>query len=346
MMTPQAATRGQGPSSALSPDPPVVTRFAPSPTGRLHLGHAYSAILAHDFARARGGRFLLRIENIDPGRSRPEYVDGIFEDLAWLGLTWDGEILFQSQRLPVYQAALDRLRTQDLLYPCFCSRKDIEVEIAASASAPHGPDGPVYPGTCRALHPSNRERLSSDRPHAWRLDMGKALATLSFPPALAGRAGGGASEASSSSAAEKEKGHPQLLQQVLEGSLMWFNNGRLVPANPARFGDIVLARKDAPASYHLAVTIDDAAQHVTDIVRGADLFDATHVHRLLQALLGLPTPRYHHHPLLLGPDGTRLAKRHGAPALADLRAGGADPREVAQNLRTGRLPAGYSATRT
>jgi len=273
-----------------------VTRFAPSPTGRLHLGHAYSALLAHDFARARDGAFLLRIEDIDPGRARAEHVDAIFGDLIWLGLEWDGEATYQSERLPLYADALERLRAAGLVYPCFCTRAD----IAASASAPHGPGGAVYPGTCRGLAGPD---LSL--PHAWRLDMAAALASVATP-------------------------------------LAWIDNGVEVIAEPAAFGDVVLARKDAPASYHLAVTVDDAAQGVTDIVRGRDLFAATHVHRLLQALLGLPVPVYHHHALLTDAQGRRLAKRHGAPAIADLRTGGADPAELVASLRRGELPTGYS----
>jgi glutamyl-Q tRNA(Asp) synthetase len=277
----------------------AVTRFAPSPTGRLHLGHAYSALLAHDFARARGGAFLLRIEDIDPGRARPLFVDGILEDMLWLGLGWDGEMLYQSERLDLYMAALDDLKARGLVYPCFCTRAEIAAEIAASASAPHGPDGPVYPGTCRGL-----ANPDFGRPHAWRLDVAKAAA--------------------------------------LAGPLDWTDHGREVEAEPAMFGDVVLARKDAPASYHLAVTIDDAAQGVTDIVRGRDLFAATHVHRLLQALLDLPTPSYRHHALLTDAEGRRLAKRDGAPAIADLRSAGADPRLLVEALRRGEMPAGYS----
>ena len=271
----------------------TVTRFAPSPTGRLHLGHAYSAILSHDFARSRGGRFLLRIEDIDGTRSRPEHVETIIADLAWLGLAWDGEVLRQSARLPAYARVLDRLRDMGLLYRCYCTRAEI---AAASLSAPHGAE-PLYPGTCRALvqhHP--------DRPHCWRLDMAKAVART--------------------------------------GPLTWQDHAALIAADPLSAGDVVLARKDAPASYHLAVTIDDAWQGVTDVVRGQDLFAATHVHRLLQALLDLPTPAYHHHALLTGPDGVRLAKRHGAPALADLRDSGGDGLALAAELRAGRVPIG------
>jgi glutamyl-Q tRNA(Asp) synthetase len=283
----------------------VVTRFAPSPTGRLHLGHAYSAILAHDLARAGGGAFLLRIEDIDPGRSRPEHVDGIIEDLAWLGLNWDGEIVHQSQRLALYGAALERLRTRGLVYPCFCTRSAIAAEIAASASAPHGPDGPLYPGTCRRLAPEERARRMAAEPHAWRLDTARAVAAAPL--------------------------------------LYWEDGDTEVHAEPEAYGDVVLARKDAPVSYHLAVTVDDAAQGVTDVVRGRDLYAATDVHRLLQALLDLPTPHYRHHPLLTGPDGRRLAKRNGAPSLAELRAAGADPAAIAAALRMGEMPCGYSA---
>ena len=271
----------------------VVSRFAPSPTGRLHLGHAFSAVRAHDLARAGGGRFLLRIEDIDPGRSREAFVAGIEEDLAWLGLAWDGPVLRQSARLSRYAAALDRLKPRGLVYPCFCTR----AEIAASASAPHGPEGPAYPGTCRRLSPEAQATRRASEPHCWRLDLRVALA---------------------------EAG----------GDLGWHDaTAGWVAADPAPQGDVVLARKDAPTSYHLAVTVDDAAQGVTDVVRGRDLFEATHVHRLLQALLGLPTPFYHHHPLLAGPDGQRLAKRTGAPSLAELRAGGADPAALVAGLR-------------
>ena len=293
----------------------IHTRFAPSPTGRLHLGHAWSAIQAHDFARAAGGRFTLRIEDIDGTRSRAEHVAAIMEDLAWLGLAWDGEVVLQSARLSLYREAMARLVRQGLVYPCFCTRREIEAEIAASASAPHGPEGPVYPGTCRRLPLAERERLVAQKPHAWRLDMAAALAAIGSPPAFAVGAGGGSS----------------LLSHR---------------ADPAQFGDVVLARKDAPVSYHLAVTVDDAAQGITDVVRGEDLFAATHIHRLLQALLALPTPRYHHHPLITDAHGRRLAKRHGAPTLADLRAAGADPADLREKLRSGRLPAGYCTAAT
>lgn len=283
----------------------TTTRFAPSPTGRLHLGHALSAIRAHDLAREKAGRFLLRIEDIDGVRSRPEHVSGIIEDLRWLGLQWDGPVVFQSERLALYQAVLDRLKSMGLLYPCFCTRADIAREIAASLSAPHqGPDGPAYPGTCRMLNAETRARRLVTEPHAWRIDMAKAAA-------MAG---------------------PLHWHDALAGDIQ---------AEPLAHGDVVLARKDAPASYHLAVTVDDADQGVTDVVRGRDLFAAAHVHRLLQALLGLPTPLYHHHPLIVGADGRRLAKRDGAPALAGMRAADEDGPSLAARLRAGWLPIGF-----
>ena len=280
----------------------IVTRFAPSPTGPLHLGHAYSALRAHDLARRDGGAFLLRIEDIDPGRSRPEHVDAVLADLDWLGLEYDGEIVYQSERLALYAEALETLKQQGLAYPCFCTRAAIAAEIAASAAAPQGREGPVYPGTCRGLADPDFAR-----PHAWRLDMDRAIARA--------------------------------------GPLTWREGGTGVAARPERFGDAVLARKDAPASYHLAVTIDDAAQGVTDVVRGCDLAASTHIHRLLQALLDLPVPVWHHHDLVLDGEGRRLAKRHGAPTLGDLRAAGADPAELVAGLRAGQLPGGYSLGR-
>jgi glutamyl-Q tRNA(Asp) synthetase len=274
----------------------ITTRFAPSPTGALHLGHAFSAIQSHDRARNAGGRFLLRIEDIDGTRSRPEHVQGILDDLRWLGLTWDGDPLFQSTRLDAHQATLDTLQGQGLLYRCFCTR----AEIAQSLSAPHGA-APVYPGTCRALDPTDRDGT----PFAWRIDMAKAV----------GRA----------------------------GPLGWHDDiAGPQRADPLRHGDVVLARKDAPASYHLAVVVDDAFQQVSHVVRGADLREATHVHVLLQHLLGLPTPEYRHHGLLAGADGTRLAKRNGAPTLASLRDRGVDGKMLADDLRGGRLPIGFA----
>jgi len=273
----------------------TVTRFAPSPNGPLHLGHAYSAIVAHDLARARGGRFLLRIEDIDGVRSRPELADEFRADLAWLGLEWT-EVPAQSMRLAAYAAAAERLRAEGLLYPCRCTRAAI-----AHAAITQGPDGPVYPGTCKAA------RFAPDGDVSWRLDVGEALRRT--------------------------------------GPLTWFDEraGKQV-ARPDLSGDVVLVRKDAetPASYHLAATLDDAADGVTLVTRGLDLFPATHIHRLLQALLGLPVPRWHHHPLLLDETGSKLAKRRGSPSLADRRRAREDGRALVDSLRRGRFPAGIT----
>lgn len=271
--------------------PAQTTRFAPSPTGRLHLGHALAALFA---AREAGpnGRFLVRIEDIDLGRSREAFVAGIFEDLRWLGLTWPEPVWRQSRRLAAYAEALATLRGRGLVYPCFCSRAEIAREIAAAASAPQGPDGPLYPGTCRRLPPEEAERrIAAGDPHVWRLDIARALAGT--PP------------------------------------LSWRDRDRGVrAATPELFGDAVLARRDTPTSYHLAVTVDDAAQRITCVTRAIDLAPATHLHRLLQHLLGLPTPDYRFHPLLTDATGKRLAKRDNAPALADLRAAGASRADV------------------
>jgi glutamyl-Q tRNA(Asp) synthetase len=271
----------------------TVTRFAPSPNGQLHLGHAYAALVAHDLARAAGGRFVLRIEDIDPGRSRPELAEAILADLGWLGLEWDGPVVWQSSRLDSYARAAGQLRAMGLLYPCRCTRAEV---LAASPGA--GPDGPIYAGTCRG-------RTVDPAGAAWRLDMTRARA-------LAG---------------------PLAWEDTLAGPQV---------ARPELFGDVVLVRRDAPASYHLAATLDDTADGITLVTRGADLFAASHVHRLLQALLGLPVPRWHHHPLLVEADGRKLAKRRGAPGLADLRRGGADGGVLAAAMRQGQLPAGLS----
>ncbi|MGX9962292.1 tRNA glutamyl-Q(34) synthetase GluQRS [Roseomonas sp. F4] len=272
---------------------PLVTRFAPSPTGFLHLGHAHSALAGWRRARAGGGRFLLRIEDIDATRCRPEFTEAVFEDLAWLGLDWDGPVRVQSRHMADYRVTLDSLAGRGLLYPCFCSRGDIAREIAGSAAAPHGPDGPLYPGTCRRLTDDARQRrLAAGAPHALRLDMGRALAGLEAPLDF------------------EEAG-----------------KGRL-RCDPGRFGDVVLARKEVPASYHLCVTHDDARDGVTLVTRGADLLPATDLHRLLQHLMGWPEPAYAHHALLTDASGRRLAKRDGAPTLRDLRRQGASPAEV------------------
>lgn len=273
----------------------VTTRFAPSPTGRLHLGHAYSALLG----RQQGTRWLLRIEDLDPGRARPPFVRGIMEDLAWLGLAPDEEPIVQSGRTHLYAEALQRLRARGLVYPCFCTRAD----IAASLTAPHGDAGSAYAGTCRGL-PDDPERRAST-PHSWRLDSAQALATAGGVPNWAEADG---------------IRHQGTADQI---------------------GDAVLARKDAPSSYHLACVVDDAASGVTLVVRGADLRPSTPVQRLLQTLLGLPEPAYLHHPLVTHEDGRRLAKRDGAPTLAAMRDTGVDGRHLAEQLTMGVLPTGY-----
>ncbi len=270
---------------------PSITRFAPSPTGPLHLGHARAAL----FAWAHGDRCLLRLEDIDPGRCRPEYAAAILEDLAWLGLHPHGPVRVQSRHLAEYRAVLDGLQARGLVYPCFCTRAD----VAASASAPHGPDGaPLYPGTCRTLDPALRaDRLARGDRHALRLDMAAAAA--------------------------------------LAGPLTYAEAGRRHLCRPESFGDAVLARKDAPASYHLCAAHDDWAQGVTLVTRGDDLRAATHLHRLLQALMGWAEPDYLHHPLLLDAAGRRLSKRDGAAALRALRDAGVTPEEVRRMARDG-----------
>lgn len=271
------------------------TRFAPSPTGWLHLGHAYAALFAAE--RGRAGRFLIRLEDLDLTRARPEYEAGIFEDLAWLGLSWEEPLIRQSEHGTVYRAGLDRLDSLGLLYPCFCTRKEIQQEIAQAGNAPHGPDGPLYPGTCRLLSREDRaERMASGISYALRLDVGRALTRV-------------------------------------EGPLMWTDraHGRQV-ADPTIFGDVVLARKDTPASYHLAVVLDDARQGVTLVTRGEDLLPATHLHRLLIELLGLPVPEWEHHRLILDENGRRLAKRDDARSLRTLRQQGWTPERVRREL--------------
>jgi glutamyl-Q tRNA(Asp) synthetase len=269
----------------------IVTRFAPSPSGHLHLGHAFAAFNAWKRARESGGQFLLRMEDIDPSRCRPEFAVGACEDLEWLGLSWDGPVRVQSQNLPDYQAVLDDLATQGLVYPCFCTRADIAREIAASISAPHGPDGALlYPGTCRRLSPTDRAgRIAAGERFAQRLNMEAA-----FRPGLS-------------------------YHEEAEGRLV---------CHPERFGDVVLARKDAPASYHLCVTHDDALQSVTLVTRGVDLRPATDLHRLLQTLMGWPEPSYAHHRLLTDATGKRLAKRDKAATLRSLRADGVSARTI------------------
>lgn len=275
---------------------PIITRFAPSPTGYLHLGHAYAALFAERAAREANGRFLLRIEDIDAGRCRPEFEEAIYEDLSWLGLSWEEPVRRQSECMAEFEAALDRLGRLGLLYPCFCTRKDIKAEIDAAHCAPHlaqmGPDGPLYPGTCGQLSMLEREkRAESGDSFALRLDMARA--------------------------------------RKHAGALTWQDQDKgCITANPEIFGDVVLARKDTPTSYHLSVTLDDHIQGVTLVTRGEDLFSATHIHRLLQNVLGLDTPSYFHHGLLKATDGRRLAKRDKAQTLRALRKMGHSPKEV------------------
>lgn len=266
------------------------TRFAPSPTGLLHLGHAYSALFAAQ--AARGGRFLVRIEDIDPGRCRPEHEGAILQDLEWLGLDWPRPVRRQSEHMAEYEAALDRLDRLGLLYPCFCTRSEIMDEIARAGHAPHGPDGALYPGTCRHLSSERAAELKqSGKPFALRLHMAKAAA--------------------------------------LAGPLTWTDLGAgSQVARPDMFGDVILARKDVPTSYHLAVTLDDAVQGITLVTRGEDLFHASHLHRLLQALLGLPVPLWQHHSLLTDETGRRFAKRDRAQTLASLRESGLTAAQV------------------
>jgi len=285
---------------------PPVFRFAPSPNGYLHLGHALSALLNADMACAGRGRFLLRIDDIDATRCRPEYEAAIYEDLAWLGVTWEQPVWRQSEHTDEYRAALVRLDEQGLVYPSFESRAEIAMMVAgrdAKGPWPRDPDGaPLYPGNAKALTSSERQRrIDAGEPYALRLDMAAACARV--------------------------------------GSLTWTDTGQgpsgetdTVTADPRAWGDIILGRKDAPASYHLAVVVDDAAQGVSDVVRGNDLFHATSAHRLLQTLLGLPEPRYRHHRLILDADGRKLSKSTTATGLCELRATGASPADIRRQL--------------
>lgn len=268
-----------------------VTRFAPSPTGFLHLGHAYSALFCQE-AAGPDGRFLLRIDDIDEERCRPEFEAAIYEDLAWLGLSWEQPVERQTDFLPEYDAAVSRLRDLGVLYPCFCSRREIRAEIARMQSAPHGPDGALYPGTCRRLaETERRERIAAGRPYALRLDVATATART--------------------------------------GPLEWHDRdaGRLA-AKPGLMGDVVLARKEAMASYHLSVVVDDHRQGITLVTRGRDLFASTHVQCLLQSLLGYEAPEYRHHKLLTDENDVRLAKRADSVAIRAFREAGKSPAEV------------------
>jgi glutamyl-Q tRNA(Asp) synthetase len=274
-------------------------RFAPSPNGRLHLGHAYSALLNEKMARESGGRFLLRVEDIDTLRCTPELTALMLADLGWLGLAWEQPVLQQSAHLSDYAQAQQRLKDAGLLYPCFCSRQDIARR--AGTDAPRDPEGqPLYPGTCRHLSEEERaRRLARGEPAAWRIDMTKAVARLAAP-----------------------------LFFIEQGS----SDDSREPAQPQNWGDVVLIRKDIATSYHIAVIVDDARQGITHVVRGRDLFHATHIHRLLQHLLDLPVPVYFHHKLIDDEQGRKLSKSLGSRSLADLRAEGVSPGDVRKAL--------------
>jgi glutamyl-Q tRNA(Asp) synthetase len=282
--------------------PPPVFRFAPSPNGSLHLGHALSALLNADMARAAGGRLLLRIEDIDEARCRVEFEAAIYEDLAWLGIEWEKPVWRQSEHYDDYRTALARLDAMGLVYPSFESRAEVAARVIKrekKAPWPRDPDGvPLYPGDAKQMPATERaRRMATAEPYALRLDMAAAIARA--------------------------------------GPLTWSESGQgptgetgTVAADPAAWGDVILARKDTPTTYHLAVSVDDAAQGVTEVVRGRDLFHATSVHRLLQALLGFPAPRYHHHRLILDAGGNKLSKSTAATGLRELRAAGATPAEI------------------
>ena len=347
--------------------PPPVFRFAPSPNGYLHLGHALSALINADMAAAAGGRLLLRIEDIDAARCRPEYEAAIYEDLAWLGIKWEKPVRRQSAHHDHYRAALARLDAMGLVYPSFESRAEIAMMVAgreARGPWPRDPDGaPLYPGAAKSLSQAERQRRMASEPYALRLDMVAAIERLSsFTSPLAGeslpsgpdprvvrrRVSGGEREGGQRQNQNEDTPLPipppppppppqEGRQESAARSfdLTWSESGAspdgqtgIIRADPAAWGDVVLARKDAPASYHLAVVVDDAAQAVTEVVRGRDLFHATGVHRLLQALLGLPTPRYHHHRLILDAEGKKLSKSTAATALRELRAAGTSAAEI------------------
>jgi glutamyl-Q tRNA(Asp) synthetase len=288
---------------------PETTRFAPSPTGLLHLGHAFAAISAHEAAGQ--GRFLLRIEDLDQGRSRERYVAAILEDLGWLGLTWEEPVLRQSSRSDAYRRALSKLEQLGVLYPCFCTRREIADEVARAVEAPHGPllDTAIYPGTCRELSSSERDRrIAAGERFAIRLDVQKAAAScgaLTF-------------------------------EELTDPSGNGFRSkGQTLEVKPLLFGDVVLARKDMPAAYHLAVVVDDAFQGVTLVTRGNDLLTATHLHRVLQSVLGLPQPRYAHHRLILDDSGRKFSKRDQAATLRSLREAGVTPAQVRERIGLG-----------
>lgn len=279
---------------------PVVTRFAPSPTGRLHLGHALSAITGYELAMRHGGRFLLRIEDIDQDRCRPDYIEDIFDTLGWLGLRWETPVLRQSEHFATYQQAADRLATMGLLYPCFATRREIEAAAQPGAVDPDG--APLYPGLHRHLSASDvAARRARGEPAAMRLDMDRAIAVARRK------------------AAADAFGFTEIDADM---------RPQRIPIDPARWGDAVIQRKGVPTSYHLSVVVDDARQGITIVTRGTDLRPSTDIHRLLQILLDVPEPLYLHHPLLLGPDGRKLAKSEAATSLADLRAEGRTPHDI------------------
>ena len=272
----------------------MTTRFAPSPTGLLHRGHAFAALVARDLA-GEDGTFLLRFEDIDHTRVRPEFYAAIEEDLHWLGLEWSGTPLRQTDRLDAYASSLNQLKATGVLYPCFCTRREITEELARITNAPHGPEGPLYPGTCRNLGDNKRQSLlDANTPHCWRLDAAAA--------------------------------------HELTGPLTFIDQRHgQITVDPALLGDVILARKDIATSYHLAVVVDDAYQHISLVTRGEDLLPSTHVHRLLQTLLKLPEPTYHHHTLITDSEGQRLAKRDESQTIQSLRQSGQSPQDI---LRT------------
>ncbi len=281
---------------------PTITRFAPSPTGYLHLGHAYAALRAWEEAQAAQGQFILRIEDIDPDRCRPEFTAAIPKDMAWLGQGleqwhWPTPIRYQSHHMADYQQALDQLSRMGVLYPCFCTRKHIQEEIRAAVAAPHGPDGPLYPGICKKLTPKESlARIAAGEPHALRLDNARAITRT--------------------------------------GRLFWHEYGETRhQARPELYGDVVLARKDIPASYHLCCVVDDHLQKISLVTRGNDLKSATHLHRLLQALLGFHPPSYRHHRLMTDDHGHRLTKRDQAISLRFLRGSGVSPADVRNRIK-------------
>ena len=278
----------------------MMVRFAPSPNGLLHLGHAYAAMCAHDFARENDGRFLLRIEDIDTGRTRPEYIDAIRDDLRWLGLDWDGEVIFQSDRFASYTKAANDLLDMGVLYPCFCSRRDLVKEGAKTRE-----NGLIYPGICRSIPANAAKQRMKNEPHCWRLDNGKALH-------LTG---------------------PLYWQDLWAGEQL---------AQPEQLGDVVIVPRETVTSYHLAVTLDDARDGITHVVRGKDLFASTHIHRLLQALLKLPPPIYAHHKLLLDENSEKLAKSRGSASLSVLRKRGESGIKLLNRLRKHKLPLGIT----